>query len=30
MALPLIFLGFGSIFVGYIMKDMIIGLGTDF
>lgn len=30
MALPLIVLAFGSIFVGYIFKDMIIGLGTSF
>lgn len=30
MALPLMVLAFGSIFVGYIFKDMVIGLGTDF
>jgi NADH:ubiquinone oxidoreductase subunit 5 (subunit L)/multisubunit Na+/H+ antiporter MnhA subunit len=30
MALPLILLAFGSIFIGYILKDMMIGLGTDF
>jgi proton-translocating NADH-quinone oxidoreductase chain L len=30
MALPLIFLALGSIFVGYLGKDMMIGLGTDF
>lgn len=30
MAFPLIILAIGSIFVGYVMKDMIIGLGTDF
>lgn len=30
MAFPLIILAFGSIFVGYIFKDMIIGLGTSF
>lgn len=30
MAIPLIILAFGSIFVGYILKDMIIGLGTSF
>lgn len=30
MAIPLVILAFGSIFVGYIFKDMIIGLGTSF
>ena len=30
MALPLIILAFGSIFVGYMAKDMMIGLGTPF
>ena len=30
MAFPLIILAFGSIFVGYLAKDMMIGLGTDF
>jgi NADH-ubiquinone oxidoreductase chain 5 len=30
MSLPLFFLSFGSIFVGYFSKDMFIGLGTDF
>jgi NADH-ubiquinone oxidoreductase chain 5 len=30
MAIPLILLAFGSIFVGYLAKDMMIGLGTDF
>ena len=30
MALPLILLAFGSIFVGYLGKDMMIGLGTNF
>lgn len=30
MALPLFFLSFGSIFIGYLSKDMFIGLGTDF
>jgi len=30
MALPLLILSFGSIFVGYLTKDMIIGVGTDF
>ena len=30
MAIPLLILAFGSIFVGYITKDMLIGLGTNF
>lgn len=30
MAIPLILLAFGSIFVGYLAKDMMIGLGTQF
>lgn len=30
MALPLILLVFGSIFFGYIFKDLMIGLGSDF
>jgi len=30
MAFPLIVLAFGSIFVGYLAKDMMIGLGTNF
>nr|BDN79761.1 NADH dehydrogenase subunit 5 [Ditrichum rhynchostegium] len=30
MAIPLIFLAFGSIFVGYVANDMMIGLGTNF
>jgi NADH-ubiquinone oxidoreductase chain 5 len=30
MALPLIILAFGSIFVGFLAKDMMIGLGTPF
>jgi proton-translocating NADH-quinone oxidoreductase chain L len=30
MAIPLIILAFGSIFVGYLAKDMMIGLGTQF
>lgn len=30
MAIPLIILGFGSIFIGYYTKDMFIGLGTHF
>ena len=25
---PLIILGFGSIFVGYLMKDLVIGMGS--
>jgi len=29
-AIPLIFLAFGSLFVGYLAKDMMIGLGTNF
>ena len=29
MAIPLVVLGFGSIFIGYILKDVFIGLGTD-
>jgi NADH-ubiquinone oxidoreductase chain 5 len=28
MLIPLILLGIGSIFVGYIMKDLVIGIGT--
>ena len=28
MAIPLIILGFGSIFIGYLLKDLIIGLGS--
>jgi proton-translocating NADH-quinone oxidoreductase chain L len=30
MAVPLIILAIGSIFVGYVSRDMFIGLGTDF
>jgi len=30
MSIPLVILCFGSIFVGYIFKDMFIGMGTDF
>lgn len=30
MSLPLIILSIGSIFIGYIFKDLFIGLGTDF
>nr|YP_009647094.1 NADH dehydrogenase subunit 5 [Chloroparvula japonica]QBX98774.1 NADH dehydrogenase subunit 5 [Chloroparvula japonica] len=30
MSLPLVLLGFGSIFAGYMGKDMMIGLGTGF
>ena len=30
MALPLVLLSIGSIFVGYLSKDMMIGLGTEF
>nr|NP_943684.1 NADH dehydrogenase subunit 5 [Chara vulgaris]AAP92181.1 NADH dehydrogenase subunit 5 [Chara vulgaris]WAK98785.1 NADH dehydrogenase subunit 5 [Chara vulgaris] len=30
MAIPLILLAFGSLFVGYLAKDMMIGLGTHF
>ena len=30
MAIPLIILGLASIFIGYLGKDMFIGLGTDF
>jgi NADH-ubiquinone oxidoreductase chain 5 len=30
IAIPLIILAFGSIFVGYVTRDMIIGLGTTF
>jgi NADH-ubiquinone oxidoreductase chain 5 len=30
MGIPLLILAVGSIFVGYVMKDMIIGLGTNF
>ncbi len=30
MAIPLVILAFGSIFIGFFTKDMIIGLGTTF
>jgi len=30
MGIPLIVLSFGSIFLGFLTKDMVIGLGTDF
>lgn len=30
MSIPLILLGFGSIFIGYLTKDMMIGLGSSF
>jgi hypothetical protein len=30
MALPLFILAIGSIFIGYISRDMMIGVGTDF
>jgi len=30
MIIPLFILGLGSIFIGYLMKDMIIGIGTNF
>jgi NADH-ubiquinone oxidoreductase chain 5 len=30
MSFPLVFLCFGSIFVGYLTKDLLIGVGTDF
>lgn len=30
MAIPLVLLAFGSIFVGYLFHDMFIGLGTNF
>lgn len=30
MAIPLILLSIGSIFIGYLTKDMIVGLGTHF
>jgi proton-translocating NADH-quinone oxidoreductase chain L len=30
MAIPLIILAFGSIFIGYLFKDMMVGLGNDF
>jgi NADH-ubiquinone oxidoreductase chain 5 len=30
IGIPLLLLSFGSIFLGYLMKDMVVGLGTDF
>ncbi len=30
MATPLVILSFGSIFIGYVSRDMMIGLGSDF
>jgi hypothetical protein len=30
MAFPLFILSLGSIFIGYITKDMFLGLGTNF
>jgi proton-translocating NADH-quinone oxidoreductase chain L len=30
MGIPLIVLSFGSIFLGYLSRDMIVGIGTDF
>lgn len=30
MLYPLIILGIGSVFIGYFLKDMMIGMGTDF
>jgi NADH-ubiquinone oxidoreductase chain 5 len=30
ISIPLIFLAIGSIFIGYLTKDMIIGLGSSF
>jgi len=30
MAFPLLILALGSVFIGYLAKDMMIGLGTDF
>jgi NADH:ubiquinone oxidoreductase subunit 5 (subunit L)/multisubunit Na+/H+ antiporter MnhA subunit len=30
MALPLFILSIGSIFIGFVTRDMMIGLGTDF
>jgi NADH:ubiquinone oxidoreductase subunit 5 (subunit L)/multisubunit Na+/H+ antiporter MnhA subunit len=30
MRFPLFILSFGAIFVGYLAKDLAIGLGTDF
>nr|YP_009092462.1 NADH dehydrogenase subunit 5 [Gloeochaete wittrockiana]AIM52048.1 NADH dehydrogenase subunit 5 [Gloeochaete wittrockiana] len=30
MALPLVLLAFGSIFIGYLTKDLMLGMGTNF
>jgi proton-translocating NADH-quinone oxidoreductase chain L len=30
IGIPLLLLSFGSIFLGYFLKDMVVGLGTDF
>lgn len=30
MAFPLFLLSFGSIFIGYLSRDMFVGLGSDF
>jgi NADH-ubiquinone oxidoreductase chain 5 len=30
IGIPLLLLSFGSIFLGFLLKDMIVGLGTDF
>jgi len=30
MTLPLFLLSFGSLFIGYLSKDMFIGMGSDF
>jgi len=30
MSIPLVILAFGSIFVGYIFRDLFIGMGTPF
>jgi NADH-ubiquinone oxidoreductase chain 5 len=27
---PLVILGFGSIFIGFLLKDLMVGMGTDF
>jgi len=29
MLIPLIILGFGSIFIGFIAKDLFLGIGVD-
>ena len=30
MGIPLLVLAIGSLFIGYLSKDMIVGLGTTF